>query len=104
MKPSEIYRAAHDVILERGWNQGGYESDDGSVCLAGACNVVQWGTAEAVFLEDAAVMDFLVVTAGFDLGSGMKLAHVNDDHLQSTDDALDLLNRAEKLAEIAETS
>jgi hypothetical protein len=33
---ADILDRAHDELLQRGWNQGDYEAEDGRVCLLGA--------------------------------------------------------------------
>lgn len=39
MKTSEVLRKAGDVLRERGWHQGQFESPCGAVCVFGAVNV-----------------------------------------------------------------
>jgi hypothetical protein len=35
----DVYLRAIEVLEERGWHQGGYESADGRVCIVGALNI-----------------------------------------------------------------
>lgn len=39
MSTSDVLRKAADVIRERGWNQGHFETLGGRVCVLGAINV-----------------------------------------------------------------
>ena len=95
MKPSEVIREARSVLFERGWNRDGrYVADDGSVCIVGALQAVggdksreptwtAWTTCEGVVL---------------DLGC-THVARFNDHEAESFDDVLEVLDRAEKIAE-----
>lgn len=38
-RPQDLLARAADVITERGWNQGGYMSHDGRVCVLGALRI-----------------------------------------------------------------
>jgi hypothetical protein len=42
---SNPYDGVAAVLAERGWARGDNERPDGSVCLAGACNLVETGSA-----------------------------------------------------------
>lgn len=47
MRASDVLRKAGDVIRERGWCQGSFESDSGAVCIWGAVRVVNdWGWSD----------------------------------------------------------
>lgn len=50
MKDSEIYDAAADEVL-KGWHQGSYENNEGSVCAIGALRRVQGISTSSIFAD-----------------------------------------------------
>lgn len=43
---SELSKKAAQIIRERGWFQGNFETHDGRLCIVGALRVAAWGHAD----------------------------------------------------------
>jgi hypothetical protein len=103
MRPSEVIREGRNILFERGWHKGGYEGPDGSVCVVGACRAALLGDACLPTSHEQS-NDF---TAIFDeaLGGGWREAsEFNDSPSTTFDDVIELLDRAEKIAEQHESA
>lgn len=90
MKTSEVLRKAGDMLRERGWFQGWFVSDDGAVCLAGACNRA---FAEPVKTTPSEI--FLPIETVLD---GMPVAVWNDDPQRRLEEVLEAVDAAYVLA------
>lgn len=108
MLASELIRTSKEVMLCRGWNQGGFEARDGSgaVCMAGALNVALTGSAYGLLSSNGPITSMkaqrAVASACNRALSGESIPHFNDLTAKHVDDVLDAFDRAEKYALIAE--
>lgn len=101
MKASEVIREARNVLFERGWYQGDFVGPDGSVCAYGALVVaegmeVRKSNADAGTCETDAADYFeraIPVLSMFDW---------NDKPGRTLNEVMEALDKAEKLALIAE--
>lgn len=99
MKASEVLREARNVLFERGWYQGYYYSfADDSVCLRGAVSVAHCGRVMGALYESPAirVLERIIPERN--------VAAWNDAPERTFDEVIDILDRAEKQALIAEES
>lgn len=94
MKNSEVIREARSTPFERGWHQGELESEDGSLCIMGALYGALGSvhnTPVARVLPVYAVLESIVGGAG--VGSW------NDKYGRTFTEVIDMLDKAEKVAE-----
>ena len=95
MLPSEVLRQARNEIMERGWSQGDYIASDGSVCAMGAIDI-QWDHKNGAVLDRASTA-FREAT-----GIDCFIPIWNDTPGRTIHEVLDMFDKAEKLALIAE--
>lgn len=95
---SEAFREARNVLMERGHNKNGqYRGPDGSVCAYGAVATVTGGEYVCGGLLEKALNSLHPDSKTF-------VAAWNDAPERTLDEVLELLERAEKLAEEREAS
>lgn len=92
-----ILRDAKEYLFEKGWHKGDYGTEDGSVCLAGACLMVQFGNFyQASPLDDEVTntLNKVCKEEGF-----TNIAAFNDEDTTSFDDVLNILDKTIKRLE-----
>lgn len=94
MKPSEVIRETKNVLFERGWKRGGFEGDDGTVCVYRALDIATRGPGISWDAYKA------VVSALPEPHTGIWVW--NDARVRSFDEVIDVLDKAEKIAEARE--
>lgn len=99
MKPSEVIREARSILFERGWHQGGYQGRDGSVCVEGACLLALETLPGALSEADTLSTIRAVLPSSF-----CAVFLWNDDEDTTFSDVIDVLDRAEKIAEEREAN
>lgn len=101
MTPSEEIRATKELLMEQGWTQGVYVDEvNGHHCILGALNKVQTGNpyiAHELIEARRAITDTIIMRK-----DGKSIALFNDVAGRTFDEVCDLLDRAEKLAQVRE--
>jgi hypothetical protein len=91
-------------LITRGWHQGDFRADDGSVCLYGACVAAERGAAfDALDIDDIALanggeyekaLSLLVVGQ-----TGHTVAAWNDDPSRTFDEVLRAAKEADEIVD-----
>lgn len=99
---AEVIREARNVLFERGWAQNAYTAGDGSVCIRKAIRLADARDAAQVEYRGSIARDCCEALSAA-LGDPSVLAGLAFNDLPSTtfDDVLEVLDRAEKIAEAA---
>lgn len=98
MKPSDAIREGRNLLFEHGWNQGHAESDDGRICVLHSVLIpAHRGNPTCDITPFLSALNAAVPT-------GEGVTTYNDAHDRTFDDIVDLLDRAEKIAEQAEAN
>jgi hypothetical protein len=100
MKASELLREARNVLFERGWCQNALE-DEGRVCAVGAVNVADHGCAQWDFENYGASIS---ARAALNAAAGTEIVAFNNTPERTFDEIVDVFDKAEKIALIAEES
>lgn len=104
MKPSEVIRETRNVLFERGWHQGSLRGPGDSRCVIGATYAVigiELPTNNETLNDTRDWMETLPVleaaTAPF------RVSAWNDEEGRTFSEVIDMLDKAEKIAEQRET-
>lgn len=115
MKPSEEIRETRNLLFEHGWTRGKGEADDGRLCILGAYQKARgkegahWSRVQWEPQNEA--VRAIATAIGFDPDSYLgRIApadavwRFNDHYAESFDDIVDVLDKAEKIAETREAT
>lgn len=97
LEPAAVYRRAATLLRDRGWTRHEYETPEGFLCIVGAVNVAAGLPAFAGSSEPDDLSNSLC--GPLDDKLGIPVAIWNDDHCESRDDAIALLE--EMAAEVS---
>jgi hypothetical protein len=103
VKPSEAIREGRNRLLERGWCQDVLEEADGSLCSVGAIRSAVLGDTDRTY-DPAAMWVCKRAVATLSDAAGVHIPVFNDAPGRTFDEVIDVFDKAEKLAEQAESS
>lgn len=92
MTPADVIREARNVLFERGWHKGSMYGPGQSGCLLTALGVAAVGGQEQIPLALRAIHE---------AGVSRCIPLWNDAPSRTFDDVIDMLDKAEKIAERA---
>ena len=96
MKTSEVIREARNLLFERGWTKNYLKNAAGNVCLRGALmwaatGGIDWSAWDKISPAESIISSKLI--------NGMNVASWNDEPSRTFDEVIEVLDKAEKIAE-----
>ena len=96
MKTSEVIRGARNVLFERGWTKHYLHNSAGNVCLRGALMQATAGRISWSVWDDISPAESIISGK---LINGVNVAAWNNAPGRTFDEVIEVLDKAEKIAE-----